>query len=129
MLTCQPDKSPVDGFGGGNAGGSRSSSRLAIGEKTAAARSRPSPTAPRPTDESASDGRLGSCWSAISSGQWRERLPFGAESESVVRLLACVYRVMSKRLGDSRSRGEQWSRRLRVRLPLLGDSARPMRPA
>jgi len=48
MLTCQPDKSAVDGFGGGNAGGSRSSSRLAIGEKTAAARSRPLPTAPRP---------------------------------------------------------------------------------
>jgi hypothetical protein len=129
MLTCQPDGSAVDGFGGGNAGGAplvfssrncRENRRCAFAAVTHRSEA---------TNESASAGRLGSCWSSISSGQWRERLPFGAESESVVRLLACVYRVMSKRLGDSRSSGEQWSRRLRVRLLLLGDSARPMRPA
>ena len=31
--------------------------------------------------------------------------PLGDESEPVVRLLACAYRVISKRLGDSRSSG------------------------
>jgi len=40
--------------------------------------------------------------------QWRERWDraLGDESESVVRLLACPYRAISKRLGDGRPSGE-----------------------
>ena len=42
----------------------------------------------------------------LSSGVSAGSRPLGDESEPVVRLLACAYQVISKRLGDSRSSGK-----------------------
>ena len=47
----------------------------------------------------------------------------GNESETLVRLLACAYRVISKRLGDSRFSGKGAVARRRARRLLVGDGS------
>ena len=59
----------------------------------------------------------------LSSGVSAGSRPLGDESEPVVRLLACAYRVISKRLGDSRSSGNAAVSTCRVEVAAFGPSA------